>query len=202
MTTTVATTQPTAAPAHPRTYLPPAIRQMLHRLTGRTPDTDAAWPPPPTGTPGQHPPHQAIPADYYTSGAAVWAYIARRWLPAHVTETEASSVLVAYTVPGTGQTTCELVHATHLSPRNPTPSTPQPSGSPADNAGHARATSLTHRADQHGLCNGCADLAHFCWTPCPAARQPRSTPPHPPGPTPHPARSGLRHRFAFTAGTR
>jgi|HigsolmetaAR206D_1030411.scaffolds.fasta_scaffold03774_4 hypothetical protein len=28
-----------------------------------------------------------------------------------------------------------------------------------------------HVADDDGLCAGCAYLAHFCWAPCPRARQ-------------------------------
>jgi hypothetical protein len=169
MTTTVTTTQTMVSPARLRIQVPPAVRHMVRRLTNRTTNS-VSGEAPPTGLPGALPPGQATPADDYTRGAAIWAYIAGRWLPAHVTEIDASSVLVTYEVPGTGETSLEVVHRSHLAPRGQTSKTPEPATSTTEAAGQARATLLVHHADEHGMCKGCADLAHFCWAPCPAAR--------------------------------
>jgi len=170
MTTTVTTTQPTVAPARLRIQVPPAVRHMLRRLTGRTSTSADRWDTAPTGLPGELPPGQAKPAGDYTHGAAVWAYIAGRWLPAYVTEIDANSALVTYEVPGTGETSLEVVHSSHLAPRGRTATKPEPATSTSEAAGQARATLLVHHADEHGMCQGCVDLAHFCWAPCPAAR--------------------------------
>lgn len=172
MTTAVATTtQPTVAPARPRLDVPASLRHVLRRLIGRAPDASAAnLLPAPTGWPGEIPPGIAHTADSYTPGAAVWAYIAAAWLPASVTEIEGNSVLVTYQVPGTRETSPEFVHGSHLVPRGARTATPEAPPSPSVDAGQARASLLVHHADEHGMCKGCADLAHFSWAPCPAAR--------------------------------
>lgn len=52
---------------------------------------------------------------------------------------------------------------------------PSANGSPdsADvpDAGHARVILDVHCPDEHGMCTACVYLAHFCWAPCPRARQ-------------------------------
>lgn len=173
MTTTVTTTtQPTVALARPRIHIPPSLRHMLRRLTGREPNANAASPvPAPTGLPGELPVQCANAADGFPRGTAVWAYIAGAWLPASVTEIDGNSILVTYQVPGTAETSLEVVHRSHLAPRGGTPTAAaEASASPGESAGQARGTLLVHHADEHGMCKGCADLAHFCWAPCPTAR--------------------------------
>ena len=75
----------------------------------------------------------------------------------------------------------ETVHATHLQLRDqPNQDSARNHGMPPSgasdapqipDAGQARVILGMHCPDEHGMCTACVYLAHFCWAPCPHARQ-------------------------------
>jgi hypothetical protein len=118
--------------------------------------------------------------DQYAPGAPVWAYIGGAWLAAHVADTTGSSALVTYPAPGSAYTMVETVHATHLQLRErpvqrghgaAPAANRSPDSADLPDAGHAQVILDVHCPDEHGMCTACAYLAHFCWAPCPRARE-------------------------------
>lgn len=175
MTTRVTpTTPPQAAPARTaRTTGWPLLNLVKKIMPGQ------ASTPPGGNPPAQRPSDRTAAAidsiGSYTPGARVWAYIGSAWLAATIVSRTDSSTLVTYTVPGSGDLMVETVHTTRLQLRDRAAEERSrgdvipPSGAP--DAGRARAVLGAHCADEHGMCAACAYLAHFCWAPCPQARQ-------------------------------
>jgi hypothetical protein len=172
-------TPPPAAPARttPATSWPLShlVKKIIHKRAD-----GAAHASPPAQRPFDRVPATIDGIDRYAPGAPVWAYIGGAWLTATVADTTGSSALVTYPAPGSADTMVETVHITHLQlrdrpardnqRRDAAPASGAPDSAHVPDAGQARATLLVHHADEHGMCKGCADLAHFCWAPCPAAR--------------------------------
>ncbi|WP_148062046.1 hypothetical protein [Micromonospora aurantiaca] len=172
-------TPPVATPAR---IVPASGWPLLHLIKKVIP-----WPadPPANGIPPTQRPFDREPAtvdgiDRYAPGAPVWAYIGGAWLTAYVADTTGSSALVSYPAPGSAETKFETVHVSHLQLRDrprrasyggPPSANGSPDSADVPDAGHARVILDVHCPDEHGMCTACVYLAHFCWAPCPRARQ-------------------------------
>lgn len=170
-------TPPSAAPARTMLCVGWALLDAAKKIIPR-------WAGPSSRLPDVRPldrsPASIDTIDRYTPGSAVWAYIGGAWLTAAVADVTGNSALVRYAVPGLSDVAVEVVHVTHLQLRDG----PRPEGcgdaprhgncigSPGTaEVRQAQVTLGAHVPDAHGMCAVCADLAHFCWAPCPQARE-------------------------------
>jgi hypothetical protein len=180
MTTHVTpTTPPSAAPARTMRAISWPFLHLVKKIISGHAGTPLISSPLP-----QRPPARAsavIDIGTCAPGTRVRAFIGSGWLTATIVSTTGSSALVTYQVPGSGEMMVETVHATRLQLQDmPVESrhgsracsaSDERTASEHPAAGDARAILGAHRADEHGMCSACADLAHFAWAPCPEARQ-------------------------------
>jgi len=180
MTTRVTpTTPPLAAPARTVSVSGWPLLHLIKKVIPWHADPPAHSIPP-SQRPFDREPATVDGIDQYAPGAPVWAYIGGAWLAAHVADTTGSSALVTYPAPGSADTMVETVHATQLQLRErpgrgshggASPANGSPASADLSDAGHERVILGVHCPDEHGMCTACADLAHFCWAPCPRARE-------------------------------
>jgi len=180
MTTHVTPTpSPSAAPARTTPTLGWPLFDLIKKIIPRRAGMPTHYSPPAV-RPLDREPVTVDGIDRYAPGAPVWAYIGGAWLTARVADTIGSSALVTYPAPGSADTMVETVHITHLqlcdrpdqnSHGDTSPASISNGSAHLPAAGEARVVLGMHYPDEHGMCTGCADLAHFCWAPCPRARE-------------------------------
>lgn len=162
MASTIVNTKPAAALAS--LLHRPELRRLLDRLRhlGRHSTQ------PPDGTPYQRSPADIEPADAYGCHGSVWVYFGSSWHRGIILKATRHSALVCYEIPGQRDIGVESLTATQVMRRLEPPHLRREPNEAR--IARARATLLIHRADEDGLCAQHAELAQFCWFPCPDAK--------------------------------